>query len=401
MLRSVSLFTGAGGLDYGLEAAGFNTSVAVDADGDACATVAASRNWPVIHSSTVELSGADLLSKARLSRGEVDLICAGPPCQPFSKSANWVAGQPAGLKDPRAKVLSDLARFIEDLRPRAILVENVPGFFGPEKGSGFLDAAIAKINKNQGTAYVPRYAVLNAADYGVPQIRRRLIMVAHVEGREFDFPKPTHGPLARTPWLTAWDAIADCSSDLGGEDLRPKGRWAGLLPSIPEGHNYLFHTERGGGLTLFGWRTRYWSFLLKLAKDQPAWTIPANPPQNAGPFHWDNRLLSTGELLRLQTFPLDVRVVGSRASKQRQLGNAVPSLLAEVLGRAIADQWFGRKPATSEPTLALKSRGAPPRKRRRLKVTAEYEALVGNHPPHPGKGLGPRAIAKSVSVPAS
>ena len=114
-----------------------------------------------------------------------------------------------------------------------------------------------------------------------------------------------------------------------------KGRWAKLLPSIPEGKNYLWHTDRGGGERLFGWRTKYWSFLLKLAKNQPAWTIPAQPAQNAGPFHWRNRQLRTSEMLRLQTFPSDIFVAGTRAERQRQIGNAVPPLLAEVIGRAI------------------------------------------------------------------
>jgi DNA (cytosine-5)-methyltransferase 1 len=118
------------------------------------------------------------------------------------------------------------------------------------------------------------------------------------------------------------------------DDLALKGRWANLLPSIPEGKNYLWHTNRGGGKRLFGWRTKYWSFLLKLAKNQPAWTIPAQPAQNAGPFHWANRQLRTSEMLKLQTIPSNIFVAGTRADRQRQIGNAVPSLLAEAIGRA-------------------------------------------------------------------
>src|SRR5260221_13645095 len=110
---------------------------------------------------------------------------------------------------------------------------------------------------------------------------------------------------------------------------------------MPEGDNYLWHADRCGGKPLFGWRRRYWSFLLKLAKARPSWTIQAQPGPAIGPFHWDNRYLSMRELCRLQTFPDDVHVVGTRASIQKQLGNAVPSLLAEVMAREMRGQMVG------------------------------------------------------------
>src|SRR5262249_18489369 len=110
------------------------------------------------------------------------------------------------------------------------------------------------------------------------------------------------------------------------------------LPSIPEGENYLWHTARGGGMPLFGWRTRYWSFLLKLAKDRPAWTIQAQPGPATGPFHWTNRRLSSQELCRLQTFPDGLQFDCGRNDVQRMLGNAVPSLVAEVIAREIRGQ---------------------------------------------------------------
>src|SRR5262249_20870024 len=128
------------------------------------------------------------------------------------------------------------------------------------------------------------------------------------------------------------------------DDLEVRGKWAELLPSIPEGQNYLWHTSRGEGLPLFGWRRRYWNFLLKLAKDRPSWTIQAQPGPAVGPFHWKNRRLSTRELCRLQTFPDNVSIIGDRGSIQRQVGNAVPSLLAEVLARAIRYQLLRLRP---------------------------------------------------------
>src|SRR5690606_31433083 len=108
-----------------------------------------------------------------------------------------------------------------------------------------------------------------------PQLRMRFFMVGHREGQVFAFPSPTHagpGKPDLPSYVTAWDAIGGLAVD-STEDLRLRGKWADLVPSIPEGENYLWHTDRKGGLPLFGWRTRYWSFLLKLSKDKPSWTI--------------------------------------------------------------------------------------------------------------------------------
>src|SRR5262249_52462771 len=102
--------------------------------------------------------------------------------------------------------------------------------------------------------------------YGVPQHRERVFIVASSDGKQFKFPMETHGDLE--PYRTAWDALGDLPERLNDSALKVGGKWAELLPSIPEGENYLWHTARGGGMPLFGWRTRYWSFLLKLAKNR-------------------------------------------------------------------------------------------------------------------------------------
>jgi len=337
-LNVVSLFSGAGGLDYGLEAAGFDVRVAIDNDNDSCATLRRNRNFPVINKNIHETSTKEILDSAGLRQKEVDIIIGGPPCQPFSKSGYWVNGDTKRLKDPRALTLNEFMRCVEDMLPVAFFFENVHGisYSGKEEGFRLLEKLAERINTKKGTNYRLFWKVINMADYGVPQIRKRFFLAAHREGKVFRFPKPTHSP---SNYVTAWDAIGGFPLPMD-EELKARGRWAGLLPSIPEGENYLWHTERKGGVPLFGWRTRYWSFLLKLAKNQPSWTIQAQPGPAIGPFHWENRRLSVDEMSRLQTFPKGIRFVGSRISIQKQIGNAVPSLMSEILSREISKQFF-------------------------------------------------------------
>ena len=137
-----------------------------------------------------------------------------------------------------------------------------------------------------------------------------------------------------------------------------------MLRSIPEGANYLYHTPKGAGERVFGYRRRYWSFLLKLAKDRPSWTIPAQPAQNAGPFHWDNRRLSEKEMLRLQSSPSKWHLAGGREERVRQIGNATPPLPSrgDRSGCSRADFWSQvRPPAHSQsPTATHCSHGSPP-----------------------------------------
>jgi len=330
--EAISLFTGAGGLDYGFEAAGFRTTTAVEMDAQCCETIRANRpDWALVERDIHDAPTAEILERSSLRPGEVDVVIGGPPCQPFSKSGYW-RGDSLRLGDPRASTLSAFMRVVLEAEPRAFLLENVAGmaFKGKSEGLSLLLNCVREVNDRTGASYRPVFKVLRAADYGVPQVRDRFFLVAARDGTEFRFPAPTH----ISEYRTAWDALGDLEDD-SAESLQPRGKWAGLLPSIPEGHNYLWHTDRGGGMPLFGWRRRYWSFLLKLAKDRPSWTIQAQPGPAIGPFHWKNRRLSARELCRLQTFPDDVEVRGSLSAVQRQLGNAVPSLLAEVLAREI------------------------------------------------------------------
>ncbi len=405
-LTAISLFTGAGGLDLGFEAAGFATRAAVEMDARCVETLRTNRPWPVIARDVGLVPTAELLAAARLEPGEADVLIGGPPCQPFSKAGFWATGQARRLEDPRATTLDHYLRILEEARPKAFLLENVEGlgFRGKDEGLSLIREAVAAINARAGTAYAPAVRVLNAADHGVPQLRRRLFVIGARDGTPFEFPKPTHADPAspdlmagREPWRRAWDALHDLREP-DDPGLAVKGKWAGLLPSIPEGQNYLWHTERGGGEPLFGWRRRFWSFLLKLAPGQPAWTLAAQPGPATGPFHWTGRRLSMREMARLQAFPDDVTVAGSLADAQRQLGNAVPSLLAEVLARAIRAQLLGRPARGKEPRLAVRAAPVPPPMPAPLEpVAARYLALRGSHAAHPGTGKGYGALERDGS----
>ena len=199
------------------------------------------------------------------------------------------------------------------------------------------------------------------------------------------------------PYRTTWDALGDLPDRPNDLSLRMTGKWANLLPSIPEGENYLWHTPRGGGMPLFGWRTRYWSFLLKLAKNRPAWTIQAQPGPATGPFHWTNRKLSSQELCWLQTFPDEMQFDCGRNDVQRMLGNAVPSLVAEVIARAIRTQLLGRSMKSAKLRLLPQLRDPMPPPERILRVPDIYHSLAGEHADHPGEGLGNRARQRAES----
>jgi DNA (cytosine-5)-methyltransferase 1 len=393
MRKAISLYTGAGGLDLGFEAAGFETAVAVEIDPEAVATLRYNRDWPVLDRDVHAISSQELLETAGLKAGAADALIGGPPCQPFSKSGYWASGDTLRLDDPRAGTIAAYLRVLRDALPKTFLLENVPGLAYRSKSEGLelIARAIRKINRDHGTSYTLTIAKLNAADFGVPQVRERVFVIGARDGKEFAFPAPTHvdaGCLAfgQQPYTTAWDALGDLQED-DDPELQVRGKWAGLLPSIPEGENYLWHTERGGGLPLFGWRRRYWSFLLKLAKALPSWTVQAQPGPAIGPFHWRSRRLSACELCRLQTLPAGYTVLGDLASVQRQLGNAVPSALAEVLARAMRNQLLGDRVGLDS-RLVPAPRRPMPEPEPVLPVPFKYRHLAGDHEAHPGTGQG-------------
>jgi DNA (cytosine-5)-methyltransferase 1 len=182
-----------------------------------------------------KVSSATVLERAGQAPGEADILIGGPPCQPFSKSAYWVRGDALRLDDPRSE-------------PRVFLLENPYGlaYEGKDEALRYILDGIAQISRETGTRCEAR------------------------DGRKLRFPEPTHvqggsigQDLSRTiePYRTAWDALGDLREpDADEPGLKVGGKWGDLLPTIPEGENYLWHTDRSGGYRgypLFGWRTRY------------------------------------------------------------------------------------------------------------------------------------------------
>lgn len=385
-LTMLSAFTGLGGLDLGLEAAGYRSVGCIEINEVARHSLKANRSeWNLLEPSDINVLAQSLQPKdLGLEPGGLSLLAGAPPCQPYSKAAMWALTAWNGLEDHRATPLHGFLALIDRFLPSAMLIENVPGFArGRHSALPVIDAALDLINRRHRTSYRLRHVIVHADRYGVPQKRQRAILVAHRDGTQPHWPEPTH---VGTP-CRAWDALHDIH-DLGDIPTMT-GKWAALLPSIPEGQNYLWHTSRGGGEPLFGYRTRYWSFLLKLAKGEPAWTVPAQPGPANGPFHWDNRPLTTTEMLRLQTFPRDWAVEGSRRDQVLQVGNATPPLLAEHLGRSLISA-HARSKLDKPPlyTIALTSESPPPAPP--TAVPAEYRDLIKAHPDHPGEGKGPK-----------
>lgn len=344
-LRCVSLFSGCGGLDLGLTRAGFDVVFANDNESLCAESYKANDSRANFVLGPVEDLDESHF-EALLQEAPIDLLAGGPPCPPYSKSRFYRKDKPRGLDDPVGDAtLSGYLRVLRITQPRAFLFENVPGF-AYKVHRRALESLIAAVSE---LGFSISWQVVNAANYGVPQTRERFIMVGLRGAEEFEFPAPTHAedPGAQlfdgglVPWVTAGEAIGDLDTE---ENASDEGHFAGgqhhdLLCDVPPGDNYLYFTaKRGHPDPKFEWRSRYWSFLLKLSPGKPSWTIQARRSNNMGPFHWRNRILRIDEVKRLQTFPDDWELAGTVEQQWRQVGNAVPPRLGECLGRAIADQ---------------------------------------------------------------
>ncbi|MBO1766115.1 DNA cytosine methyltransferase [Allobranchiibius sp. GilTou38] len=366
-LSVVSLFSGAGGLDLAVERADAEPLASGDfGNGLLRVSVATDYNEPALQTLKANFHDAstlagdiravpteDILTKAGLRSTEPVLVIGGPPCTPFSKSGFWLE-QKRESRDPNASLLDEYVRVVREAQPEAFILENVQGLTYKTHKAQF-----ERLLRGLGElGYNPQWKVLLAADYGVPQLRRRVFVVGRRDGEKFEFPEPTHSgwsehtrtvDASKTPHVTAGQAFEGLPlMTQASDDEIVDGTYGELAAEIPPGQNYLWHTERYGGRNHFEWRSRYWTFLLRLDPNRPSTTLQAQPGPWVGPFHWENvrtgsgqeraRRLRVNEMIRLMSFPDDFKIGGSRANVQRQLGNAVPPELGKAVVRALMTQ---------------------------------------------------------------
>lgn len=351
----VSLFSGAGGLDIGLEQAGLTTVAATDADTDCIQTLKINRNKllrspggatrrylseaEVVHADVAELSAADLRPLGADGRWQPDLLVGGPPCQPFSSS-----GKQLSILERRGRLFVHFVRLATELNPRAILFENVRGIVTARGVTGEPGEVLAEVREAfESIGYASSFALMNAADFGCPQRRVRLFMLATHDAPLPVYPQPSHTKCpdtdlfnARIPWRTLGDFLDDIPSPDLDEVVRPTESLAKTLADVKPGSGVKSpgraEPTRPGG----HWGYRQGTFVAD--PDLPARTVTASASQD-----WIKesdgllRRLTLRECAALQGFPYKWRFAGNKASQFRQVGNAVPAVFGRVLGHSIIE----------------------------------------------------------------
>lgn len=369
----VSLFTGAGGMDTGLDKCGwYNLKACVELEHQYCETLRLNRDRGLFGSAETEIIEADLsvldphvlLDKLQLTPGQLDLLVGGPPCQAFS-----TAGRRQSVADPRGTLLWDFLRFVEVLRPKVFLMENVRGLLSaalrhrpiasrPDRGGppldwdeepgSVVDLWVQDLNSDLDGAYRVDCFEVNAVNYGAPQLRERALFVGNRLGRLVKFPAPTHGPVSiageptdgLTPFRTLADALAGFrESHPVLMDFSPRKKR--YLEMVPAGGNWralpseVAAESMGRAFHAKGGRSGWWR---RLSWDLPCPTVVTMPNHaSTSMCHPDEvRVLSVGECARVQEFPTGWEFRGSPLEQYTQVGNAVPSRLGQVAGDVIA-----------------------------------------------------------------
>lgn len=337
-INTLSLFSGAGGLDIGFHDAGFRIIDMVEIEERFVRSLDANSGVPDAPLSLARGVCTDIADYSAEHLPRIDFIVGGPPCQTFSAAGRRSHGV-MGTDDPRGELFVEYLRLVEETQPKGFLFENVYGIIGAQNGEPWRRI----VESFEGAGYHVSYRILDTADYGVPQHRERLFIVGVKEG-SFKFPRPTHGPDSpgQLPHFGAEEAIADLAGQPHNGPDSLNGKYGHLLADIPPGLNYSFFTEKMGHPTpIFAWRSKFSDFLYKADPEMPVRTVKAQGGQYTGPFHWENRPFTVAELKRLQTFPDEYEIVGNRLAAIHQIGNSVPPQAARVLALAVLDNVFG------------------------------------------------------------
>jgi DNA (cytosine-5)-methyltransferase 1 len=334
LLTSIDLFAGAGGLSHGLTAEGFNVVAAVEVDPISAKSYGL--NHPGTHvmvSDIRKVTGPQILNQVKLGRGELDLLTGCPPCQAFSTLRTRRRGQ--SLDDPGKELITEMLRLVRSIRPRAVIVENVPGLADDQRFTNFrlgLEKA----------GYQSTYAVLNASDFGVPQRRKRLILIA-LRGKAI----PTGWSNHRSDRKTVRDAIGHLKqAGVSGDLLHdiPENRTAAMMSRIKA-------TPKDGGSRkdisaelqcacherIDGFKDVYG----RMAWDDisPTITSGCNNPSRGRFLHpQENRAITLREAALLQSFPQSYQFCLDRGKEHvaRQIGNAFPPDLIRPIAGVIS-----------------------------------------------------------------
>lgn len=354
-LNAISLFSGAMGLDIGVERAGFCVKVAVEMNNSACNTIRLNKPLlPIIDKDITTVSSNEILEKSGLQKNQVDLIVGGPPCQSFS-----TAGRRRSLKDTRGNCIFEFIRVVNDIRPKAFIMENVRGLLSSKVGIDGLkiikDGKIKYLNKEtlvvnyiesrfKEMGYKIKYKLLNAADYGVPQKRQRVFFVGTLLSNDFYFPEPTNykePKKGQKGWMTFAD-VMDQLKDIEFHTYKPYtgdrkrymemvpvggGNWRDLPKELqPQAMGKAFYS--GGGKV---------GFFRRIKINEPAPTLVTSPGHKATMLGHptQNRPLSVEEYKAIQQFPIAWKIPGSMSQQYMLIGNAVPVGLAYAVSKQV------------------------------------------------------------------
>ncbi len=339
--RSISLFSGAMGLDIGLMQAGIDIQIGQDFDNSCILTMQANGHQGIA-GDIRNITSEEILQKVNMKVGEPFLICGGPPCQPFS-----TAGKRLGINDPRGSLFKEFVRMIDEIRPRFFVMENVKGLMssilkdenGENTDTKVLDVILDEFRKLN---YKTVYGLLDAVNYGVPQFRERFVLIGSRDGEDIFLPAPTHFRIHQNPtyrWTTLGDTIRDLE-DVEGECASFSDSRLDFLRMVPEGGNWkdlpkdVVQEAMGGAFTSGGGKV---GFYRRLSYAQPSPTVVTSPVQKATMMchPTQDRPLSVAEYARIQQFPDDWTFMGTTSDKYRQIGNAVPVGLARAIGEML------------------------------------------------------------------